>query len=232
MPAASLKEYESGAKSLKASSGLVSCMLIFKHYLINKMKDLDQIYFINQGNFHSWLEKNFDKSPGIWMIFYKTHTNVDCINYHEALEEALCYGWIDSIIKKLDNDRYVRKFTPRTNTNKWSELNKKIVDALIKEGRMTEEGLKKIDIYLKTGSVEWENKEFTEKSKKEFSIPVFILNELSKNEPALRNFNHLPPTYKRHYVLWISSAKKGDTILKRLRESIELLKENKQLGLK
>lgn len=61
------------------------------------------------------------------MIFYKKHANIECIKYNEALEEALCFGWIDSIIEKIDNDQYVRKFTPRTNTTKWSELNKKIV---------------------------------------------------------------------------------------------------------
>jgi uncharacterized protein YdeI (YjbR/CyaY-like superfamily) len=196
------------------------------------MKDLSQIYFPTSFSFHSWLEQNFDKSPGIWMIFYKKHTNIDCINYREALEDALCFGWIDSIVKKKDNDRYLRKFTPRTNNAKWSELNKKTVNALIKEGRMTEEGLKKIDSYLKTGRIEWENKELAEKNKKEFSIPEFILNELARNEPALRNFNNLPPTYRQHYILWITDAKREETILKRLKESIKLLKENNKLGLK
>ena len=197
------------------------------------MTELEHMYFHNKESFRSWLEKNHDKSPGVWIIFYKKHVYIESIGNKEALEEALCFGWIDSLIKKIDNDQYVRKFTPRTNKAKWSGLNKKIVTALIKKGRMTEEGLKKIDIYLKTGSVDWENKDLKkEKDKKEFDAPEFILKEFAKNEPALTNFNNLAQTYKRHYVLWITSAKRKETVLNRLKESIELLKENKKLGLK
>jgi uncharacterized protein YdeI (YjbR/CyaY-like superfamily) len=108
------------------------------------MKELEHIHFPDQATFHIWLEENFDKSPGIWLIFYKKHTGIESIPYQEALEEALCFGWIDSLIKKIDDDRYARKFTSRTDTSKWSEINKKMVDVLIKEGRMTEAGLKKI----------------------------------------------------------------------------------------
>jgi len=196
------------------------------------MKEVEQIYFNNRESFHRWLQKNHDKSLGIWIIFYKKHVKVECIKYKESLEEALCFGWIDSIIKKIDNDQYARKFTPRTNVSKWSELNKKIVTTLIKTGKMTEKGLKKIDLYLKTGKVDWQSIEFKEKETKEFDIPDFIMDEFAKNEPALTNFNNLAQTYKRHYVLWITNAKRKETIHNRLKESVELLKENKKLGLK
>lgn len=196
------------------------------------MKELEHIYFNNRKSFRNWLEKNFDKSPGIWIIFYKKHVTIECVKFNDALEEALCFGWIDSIIKKIDNDQYVRKFTPRINTSKWSESNKKIVIALIKNGKMTEEGLKKIDIFLKTGRVDWENKELKEKETKELDIPDFIKEEFAKNEPALTNFNNLSQTYKRHYILWITNAKREETIHNRVIESIELLKQNKKLGLK
>lgn len=197
------------------------------------MKELEQIFFNSRESFRIWLEKNHDKSPGFWMIFYKKHINIEVIKYSEALEEALCFGWIDSLIKKIDNDQYVRKFTPRTNNTKWSEVNKKIVTALIEKGRMTEAGLKKIDLYLKTGGVDWENKGLRkEKDRKEIDVPDFILKELAKNEPALTNFNNLAHTYSRHYVLWITQAKREETMLNRLHESIELLKQNKKLGLK
>jgi len=196
------------------------------------MKELEHIKFKNRESFRNWLAQNFDKSSGIWIIFYKKYINVKSLQYNETLEEALCFGWVDSIIKKIDNDQYIRKFTPRTNKSKWSELNKKIVVALIKKGKMTEEGLKKIDIYLKTGKVVWENKELNKKNKKQFEIPSFIIEEFANNEPALKNFNNLAKTYKQHYILWITNAKKEETIHKRLKESIELLKENKKLGLK
>jgi uncharacterized protein YdeI (YjbR/CyaY-like superfamily) len=197
------------------------------------MRDLEHIYFDSRKSFRGWLEENHNKSLGIWMIFFKKHINVSCIEYREALEEALCFGWIDSIIKKVDDSRYVRKFTPRTNTSNWSNLNKKMVLSLIKNGNMTEAGLEKIDSYLKTGRVDWEIKSGKKSSKaKEFHVPDFILKAFAENEPALKNFNNLAQTYKRYYVGWITTAKREVTILKRLEESIRLLKENKKLGLK
>jgi len=197
------------------------------------MKKLEQIYFDSRESFRDWLEINHNKSLGIWMIFYKKRLNIKCIEYNEALEEALCFGWIDSIIKKVNDDQYVRKFTPRTNNSNWSDLNKKIVLSLIDKGKMTEDGLRKIDIYIKTGKVDWENESSKkDKEKKGFQIPDFIINEFAKNEPALTNFNNLARTYKRQYVLWITNAKREETILRRLSESIELLKKNRKLGLK
>ena len=199
----------------------------------NKMNELEHIFFDSRKSFRDWLEKEHDISVGIWMIFYKKKSNIPCITYNEALEEALCFGWIDSIIKKIDNDSYVRKFTPRTNISNWSDLNKRIVLSLMKKGKMTEAGLRKIDVYVKTGKIDWDSKELkTDKEKKEIHIPEFMLKTFAENEPALTNFNNLAITYKRHYILWITSAKKEDTILKRLKEAIELLKENRKLGLK
>ncbi len=197
------------------------------------MRELEHIYFNSRESFRNWLEKNHNKSFGIWMIFYRKRKDTECIKYNEALEEALCFGWIDSIIKKVDDDQYMRKFTPRTNISKWSDLNKKIVLSLIRQGKMTEAGLGKIDIYKKTGRVDWENKGLEKvEEEKEFHVPEFILKAFAENEPALTNFNSLAQTYKRHYILWITNAKREETILNRLKESIELLKENRKLGLK
>ena len=148
------------------------------------------------------------------------------------MEEALCFGWIDSIIKKIDAEKYVRKFTPRTNTSNWSELNKKRVLKLIENGKMTEAGLNKIDVYLKTGKVSWKIEKKPEKKLKTLNIPDYIIKEFSENEPALRNFNNLAPSYKQYYILWITNAKREETLLKRLKESVELLKANKKLGMK
>ncbi len=201
--------------------------------MLKRQRELEYIYFNKRESFRSWLEKNHNESFGIWMIFYRKQKNIECIKYNEALEEALCFGWIDSIIKKVDDDQYVRKFTPRTNISKWSDLNKKVVLSLIEKGKMTEAGLKKIDIYLKTGRVDWESRDLKkDREQKEFHVPDFILRAFAENEPALTNFNNLAQTYKRHYILWITNAKREETIINRLKESIELLKENRKLGLK
>jgi uncharacterized protein YdeI (YjbR/CyaY-like superfamily) len=196
------------------------------------MNSLVQLHFPSQSSFRVWMEDNYCSSPGIWMVFYKKHTGTACIEYREALEEALCFGWIDSLIKKLDEDRYARKFTPRTNHNKWSEINLRIVEKLIGEGRMKESGLHKIPAHLFSGVVSPNTQTPKEKIRKELTIPDFILEEYALNEPALIHFLNLPQSCKREYVGWITQAKREETIRKRLNESIFLLKENKKLGLK
>ena len=196
------------------------------------MKELEYIHFKSKEELRKWLQKFYDISPGVWMVYYKKHTEKECIKYDEALEEALCFGWIDSLIKRLDDERYARKFTPRINTKKWSEINKKKVIELIKTGRMTQAGLIKTENYSKSGEADNLIIKPEKFELREIVLPDFILKELAQNEPALTNFKNLPPTYKKHYVLWITNAKREETVQKRLYESICMLKENKKLGLK
>ncbi len=196
------------------------------------MRDFDRIYFKVREDFRKWLVNNHETSQGIWLIFYKKHTKRDNIAYNEAVEEAICFGWIDSIITRIDEEKYVRKFTPRTNTDNWSDTNKIRAAKMINNEKMTEAGLNKIGIYLKTGVVDWKPDKRKEKGTYKSEIPDFIIEEFSKNEPALTNFLNLAPIYKRHYILWITDAKRKETIFKRLNESIDLLKKNRKLGLK
>lgn len=196
------------------------------------MNDFPKIHFSSRTEFRNWLNKNYTVSNGIWMIFYKKLTDKKNILYDEALEEALCFGWIDSTIKKIDDEKYLRKFTPRTDIKNWSDLNKKRVLMLIENGRMTKAGLEKIDVYLKTGKVEWEVSEKRKELSPILITPDFIIDELAKNEPALTNFNKLAPSHRRNYILWITQAKKEETIKKRLEESIKLLLKNEKLGMK
>lgn len=196
------------------------------------MTELELLSFPDRETFHNWLAKNHDKSPGIWMVYFKKHTDSLCITYQEALDEALCFGWIDSIIKRLDNDRYLRKFTPRQDISNWSEVNKRKVDQLIKTGRMQEAGLRKIDVYLRTGKVAWDDKTTQAKPEANPAIAEALLQELARNEPALTNFHNLSAGNRRLYLLWIASAKREETVLKRISEAAVRLKENRTLGLK
>ncbi len=196
------------------------------------MNELEYIHFNNRDEFRNWLQKFHDKSPGIWMIYYRKHTGKESILYIEALEEALCYGWVDSIIKKTDEDKYVRKFTPRKNFTNWSDFNKNKVFELIEKGKMTPAGLEKIDATILSSILAKENFQTGNKKVKEFDIPDFIIEEFRLNEPALRNFNNLAPSHKREYIFWITNAKRQETIAGRIRESVKLLIENKKLGLK
>lgn len=200
--------------------------------LKNRYKRAETIFFKSRSSFRSWLKENYDQSQGIWVIFYKKHVKKECVSYKEALKEALCFGWIDSTLKRIDDDQYVRIFTPRKNTKQWSDVNKRIVVTLIKEGRMTEAGLMKIDEYLKTGKVNWKNEDINTPNTTELAIPDFIIEAFANNEPALTNFNKLAPSFKKQYVGWIISAKKKATIQKRLKEAIDLLEQNQKLGMK
>jgi uncharacterized protein YdeI (YjbR/CyaY-like superfamily) len=196
------------------------------------MKELEQLFFADREAFRNWLGRNHDKSPGIWMLFYKKHTNIESIKYKEALEEALCFGWIDSIIKRIDDAEYVRKFTPRINLAKWSEINIRIADEMIRKGRMTEAGLRKFKVHARVQEDSPRSGKPKERAVKDFDIPGFILSEFAQNEPALKHFNSLPKSHKRNYILWITTARREETIQKRLKESIALLQGNKRLGLK
>src|SRR5215510_1790109 len=89
------------------------------------MAALTTVDIRNRVKWRSWLQKHHTESPGIWLVFYKDHTGVKSIPYEEAVRDALCFGWIDSLIKRLDDNRYARKFTPRQSTSKWSDSNRK-----------------------------------------------------------------------------------------------------------
>ena len=166
------------------------------------------------------------------MIFFRKHAKETCLHYEEALEEALCLGWIDSLIKKIDRDRYARKFTPRKDPKKWSPLNQRKVIELIKSGKMTQAGIDKIDVSIRSALVDFVNPDREKKKSEVSEIPELIIHEFARNEPALINFNGLTPSCQRQYIAWITHGKRDETIMKRIKESIGLLKENRKLGLK
>ena len=98
----------------------------------------------NQKDWRKWLQKNHQREPEVWLVYYKPLSGKSNLDYESSVEEALCFGWIDSIIQKIDDDKYARKFNPRRMDSQWSETNKRRVRKVIREGRMTEAGLAKI----------------------------------------------------------------------------------------
>lgn len=111
-------------------------------------------YFKTQAEFRQWLEKNYDKESEVWVGLYKKASGKVGINYDQALDEVLCFGWIDGIVKKYDTDSYMQRFTPRRSKSNWSKINKGHVSRLIKEGRMMPSGLAAIETAKKDGR--WE----------------------------------------------------------------------------
>jgi len=188
---------------------------------------MKQLYVTNREKWRDWLSQHYATESVIWLIFYKKETSKPTIDYDAAVEEALCFGWIDSIIKKIDAEKYVRKFTPRKDKSNWSELNKKRATKMIKEGKMTDIGLVKIKAAKKSGL--WEQ---TGRPHISLNIPSEFTRALDKNKKARENFEKLAPSYRKHYIGWIQAAKREETKKKRIRESILLLAKGKRLGLK
>ncbi len=184
------------------------------------------LYVTKRDDWRAWLQKHQARETEIWLVYYKKHTGRIRIPYEDAVEEALCFGWIDSIVKRIDDERFAQKFTPRRNTAKWSALNKRRVRKLIKEGRMTESGLAKID--LQTSYEEPP----TGPRKRKLQTPAFMKEAMTAHPRAWENFTNLAPSYRRNYIGWILAAKKEETRARRLKEVVELLKQNKKLGLK
>jgi uncharacterized protein YdeI (YjbR/CyaY-like superfamily) len=177
----------------------------------------------NRKEWRSWLEKHHTSSPGVWLVFHKDHTGVKSMAYEDSVREALCFGWIDSLIKRLDDDRYARKFTPRTPRSKWSPLNRQRWAELEKAGLLTSAGL----ALPPTGN------SYAARPEIEIpDLPGYIVKAFKAEPKAWAFFQTLAPSYRRHFVGWIHMAKKPETREKRIRESIALLAAGKKLGLK
>ena len=168
-----------------------------------------------------WLEQNHGSSSGIWLVFFKDHTGVRSLSYQESLDEALCFGWIDSLIKRLDEDRYARKFTPRKPTSKWSDINRKRWAELKAAGELAPAGL----------AVAPTNNTYDPMPKVP-TLPAYAARALKANTDAWRFFQALSPSHRRQYVAWIHTAKLPATREKRMKETIRLLTAGKKLGLK
>lgn len=180
-----------------------------------------------RAKWRRWLERNGGKETVIWLVFQKKHTGKPSIEYDAAVEEALCFGWIDSIVRRLDEERYARKFTPRRPGSQWSEANKKRVAALIERGLMKEQGLLRVEQAKESGL--WAKSDRPELS---FQIPKELETALSKNKKAKAFFQSLAPTYQKHFIGWIVTAKRQETKDRRVKESVGLLERSKKLGLK
>jgi uncharacterized protein YdeI (YjbR/CyaY-like superfamily) len=194
------------------------------------MKKTENLCFKNRSDWHAWLSENYYTKKEVWLIYYKKHTGKLGISYDDSVEEALCFGWVDSIIRKIDGEKFARKFTPRTSNSMWSEANKKRVEEMIKEGKMTEAGLTRIVEAKNSGK--WFKKPVSAIYRKESVMPTYLRDALSTNTKALDNFNKLGESYKRNFVGWIDSAKKEETRRKRIADAVKLLEHNEKLGLK
>ena len=172
-----------------------------------------------------WLAEHHDLESEVWLIFHKLHTGVASIDYKDALDEALCFGWVDSLVKRLDDQRYARKFTPRRADSRWSTTNRKRYAALKASGRLKPAGINRPPT---DRSYDPRPPRFKMPSK----LPAYIQTALRKHPAALRHFEALASSHRRRYIGWIESAKHEETKARRLQEAIRLLNAGRPLGLK
>jgi len=188
--------------------------------------DHETLYVTERSDWRNWLEINHKKTKEIWLIYYKKHTGKKRISYDAAVEEAICFGWIDTTVKRIDDEIYVQKFLPRKKNSKWSDLNKKRAENMIKEGKMTTLGFEKIEDAKKNGN--WEN---SYGSKIKQDIPEDVLKALSKNKTALNNFLNFANGYRNSYIYWINDAKRKETRIKRIEKLVDRASKNIKPGM-
>jgi len=171
-----------------------------------------------------WLEENHRTANEIWLVFWKRHTGKTGIDYDTSVETAICFGWIDSLMKSIDDDCYARKFTPRTGKSDWSFLNRERALEMIRQGTMTEPGMEAVKEAMENGS--WYLTPQT------VDMPQELEDKLDSDREAALYFAELAPSYRKQYMSWVSEAKKHETRLKRAEEAAQLLAKHMKLPMK
>jgi uncharacterized protein YdeI (YjbR/CyaY-like superfamily) len=167
---------------------------------------------------HAWLARHHRSATEIWLVFHKQHTGTRCVDYEDSIEEALCFGWVDSLVRRLDHDRYARKFTPRRPDSAWSPINRRRYASLAQRGLLQDAGRANppgAKVAVAPARRAWA------------AVPKYIEHALKNDGAAWQHFERLAPSYRRRYIGWIDSAKRG-----RLREAVDLLAKGRKLGLK
>jgi len=185
-----------------------------------KLDALEHVEVTNRAQWRAWLKKNHTRTEGIWLITYKKHILEKHVSFEEKVQEALCFGWIDSVPRKLDDDRTMHYLSPRKPKSVWSAINKAHVAQLIKEKRMTPAGLKKIEEAKKDGS--WNAIDHVEA----LTMPAELAKALAKNKTAKKHFDAFPPGSRKIILHWITGAKTEGTRAKRIAETVALAAKN------
>jgi uncharacterized protein YdeI (YjbR/CyaY-like superfamily) len=186
------------------------------------LKPLKTLTARTVGEWRRWLANHHDSESEIWLVFHKRHTGRPSIDYLDALDEALCFGWVDSLIKRLDENRYARKFTPRRADSRWSDINRQRYAKLKADKRLALAGLRRSPT----------DRRYDPPRSVPSDAPPYIRDALMKHPAAWKSFERLSPSHRRRYIGWIEVAKQDTTKERRVQEAIRLLAEGKPLGLK
>lgn len=184
------------------------------------MQDKPELYFKNDKEWRIWLHENHDQSLGVYLILYKVESEQPSMRWEEAVKVALCYGWIDSTVKKLDDQRRRQYFCPRKPKSVWSRVNKNYILELIKNDLMHRSGLKSIEIAKKNGS--WVALDDVENG----IIPKDLQLAFDQNSKAYEHYQNFAQGYRKSYLYWLNQAKRQETRDKRIVEIIKFCEAN------
>jgi uncharacterized protein YdeI (YjbR/CyaY-like superfamily) len=177
----------------------------------------------DRATWRAWLEAHYTTKTEVWLMMPKKHTGTPSITYDEAVEEALCFGWIDGLRKRVDDDRHALRFSPRRKRSSWSELNKWRIGRMISAGAMTPAGMEAITFPLDEIPSERPT------ARDEILLPDYLETAFRADPAIWETFTELSPTHRRQFVGWITSAKLEATRERRIQEAIELLRAHKTL---
>jgi len=180
----------------------------------------DTFYPKSRKAWRQWLAKNHKKKQSIWLICYRQKSNVPTITWSDAVDEALCFGWIDSTRKPIDDEKFMQYFSKRKVKSVWSKINKDKIERLLSEGLMTKAGLDSVDAARKNGA--WSTLDAVE----ELKIPAQLTLEFRGQPKAKKYFLSLSTTDKKNILRWIAMAKRPETTTRRIAEVVELAAQN------
>jgi uncharacterized protein YdeI (YjbR/CyaY-like superfamily) len=193
--------------------------------VLSGQKRLTALFFKDKKEFRAWLVSNHARSKGIWLILHRKEAGLGKLTLKEANEEALCFGWIDSQIKKLDAPRFILRFSPRRSNSPWSEINKRTAQRMIRIRKMTKAGLEKIKAAKQNG---WWAKAY--RLKRERALPSDLMRALKRDKTAWANFNAFAVGQRNQYIYWVEDAKREETRKKRITLVVQRARKNLKPG--
>ena len=188
------------------------------------MTDRIQVCMKSRAAWRAWLKKNHKKKNEVWLVYYKKHTGKPTVVYNDAVEEALCFGWIDSTVRTIDDERYMQRYTPRRPGSVWSEINIRRARKMIKQGLMADPGLVLFKAVKKKGRIAPRAQDI----KTRLAVPADLKVALKKSEKAYDNFMNFAPSYKAMYIYWVEDAKKPETRARRIKRVVGFAEANKK----
>lgn len=183
-------------------------------------KDKPAVSAASAKEWRKWLEKNHVNEPSVWLIMFKKATGVKSVTYNEAVDEALCFGWIDSVAYSRDEDSFYQYFTKRKPKSNWSAVNKLKIAALTEAGKMMPAGIAMVELAKKTGT--WDGLNEVES----LTVPDDLNKAFQKNKKAFKYWEAFPRSAKRAILEWINAAKQEETRKKRIAVTVQSAAEN------